>query len=233
MAWVDRYERHFRRLFPDYRPRWEVYEAVLRSLLAPETVWIDAGCGSNALAASLGGNCRLAVGIDLLPAANAPFVQADLRHLPLASSCVDLASLRMVVEHLERIPQDLQEIERILKPGGRLLVLTTNAHSPLVLLPRLLPFKWKKWLLCKMFGVAEHEVFPTWHRFNTVRRMQRGAGTLEAVSIMLLEQTLFSPLAPAMLFGLWYALTRLPGFAAMRSNILAIFQKPLSVPLPP
>ncbi len=230
---VEKFEQWFRRRFPDYHPRWEVYEAVLRSLLAPETVWIDAGCGSNALVASLGRDCRLAVGIDLIPAANAPFVQADLRHLPLASNCADLVSLRLVVEHLEHIPQDLLEIDRLLKPGGKLLVLTTNAASPLVLLPRLLPFKWKRWLLCKMFGVAELEVFPTWHRFNTVRRMQRGAGTLPAVSIALLEQTSFSHLAPAMLFGLWYALTRLPGLAAMRSNILAIFQKPLSLPSPP
>ncbi len=230
---ADKFEHWFRRRFPDYRPRWEVYEAVLRSLLAPETVWIDAGCGSNALLASLGRDCRLAVGIDLIPAAKAPFVQADLRHLPLASNCTDLVSLRLVVEHLEHIPQDLLEIERILKPGGKLLVLTTNAASLLVLLPRLLPFKWKRWLLCKMFGVTAHEVFPTWHRFNTVRRMQRGAGSLQAVSIARLEQTSFSPLAPAMLFGLWYALTRLPGLAAMRSNILAIFQKPLSLPSPP
>lgn len=229
---VEKLEHRFRRCFPDYRPRWEVYEDTLRALLTPETVWIDVGCGANALVASMGRRCRLAVGIDLLPADKAPFVQAELQHLPLASSCADLVSLRLVVEHLEHIPADLLEIDRLLKPGGKLLVLTTNAASPLVLLPRLLPFKWKQWLLCKMFGVAEHEVFPTWHRFNTVRRMQRGAGTLEAVSLMLLEQTSFSQLAPAVIFGLWYALTRLPGLAAMRSNILAIFQKPLSLPSP-
>lgn len=228
---VEKFEHWFRCRCPDYCPRWEVYEAVLRSLLASETVWINAGCGNNALAASLGGNCRIAVGIDLVPAANAPFVQADLRHLPLASSCADLVTLRLMVEYLEHMPADLSEIGRVLKPGSKLLVSTTNAASPLVLLPRPLPFKWKKWLLCKIFCVAEHKVFPTWHRFNTVRRMQRAGGTLKAISIMLLEQTLFSPLAPAMLFRLWYALTRLPGFTAMRSNILAIFQKPLSVPL--
>jgi len=230
---MEKFEHWFRRCFPDYRPRWEVYEAMLRSLLAPETVWIDAGCGANVLVENLGRDCRLAGGIDLFPAATAPFVQTDLRHLPFASSCADLVSLRWLVEHLEHIPADLSEIDRILKAGGKLLILTTNAASPLVLLPRLLPFKLKKWLLCKMFGVAEHEVFPTWHRFNKVRRAQRGIGTLKVISITLLEQTSFSPPVAA-IFGVCVMPSRDCGGLRPYAAIFWRFLKsPFSRPSPP
>lgn len=224
-------ERLFRRWFPHYRPRWEVYDDRLCSFLAPNVVWLDVGCGNNALVRLFHARAGVAAGVDRITIANAEgarFVQADLRRLPFRSQCADLVTLRMVVEHLQNPQRDLAEIARILKPGCRLMVLTTNAWSPVVFVPRLLPFRVKRWLLARLFGAVETEIFPTFHRFNTPRRMRASNDPLRLVALEMLEQTAFSPPLLAIVCGVWYGLTRLQLLKNLRSNLLAVFQKQAS-----
>ncbi|MBX3444584.1 MAG: class I SAM-dependent methyltransferase [Planctomyces sp.] len=57
---------------------------------------------------------------------NAMCSVADCREIPVASSSRDVAAIHGGLHHLERLPQDLEdvvgEVRRILKPGGRLLI---------------------------------------------------------------------------------------------------------------
>ena len=170
-------EKLFRKVNPEYRPRWEIYEEVVCNCIAKDTVWLDIGCGKNEGVAEFGHKAKIALGIDKLDyedRTDAPFLQANLRNIPLPSCYANLVTLRLVAEHLEKLPEDFSEICRLLLPEGRLIVLTTNSLSPLVFLPRLIPFSLKSWLLQKMFGVTSQEVFPTYHRFNTPRKMRNG-----------------------------------------------------------
>jgi len=48
----------------------------------------------------------------------APFLQFDLRNCPLATDCLDGVTALNVLEHIDDDVKALQEIYRILKPGG-------------------------------------------------------------------------------------------------------------------
>jgi ubiquinone/menaquinone biosynthesis C-methylase UbiE len=105
---------------------------------------LDVGCGSGAMVFEL---CRRgfeAVGADLslsmvsnvrgLFAAFGvpkPFLTvADLEHLPFADCCFDLIVCAGVIEYLERDEKALEEIARVLKPGGVAFVTVTNGLAP-------------------------------------------------------------------------------------------------------
>ena len=221
-------ERLFHTLDPHYRPRHEIYNRLLSENLTKESVWIDIGCGRNESVAELGNKAKTAIGVDRLidsSGAKAPFIQADLRNIPLPSSYAHLITLRMVVEHLERIPEDFSEIDRLLKPGGRVIILTTNRRSPLIALPRILPFGIKHWLLQKMFGVPGEDIFPTYHRFNTQEQMTHGVGSLKLTHLEFIEQLPLSHPWLTLIFWNWYFITKVRPFRSLKSNILAIFEK--------
>ncbi|MEY2821796.1 MAG: ArsR/SmtB family transcription factor [Opitutales bacterium] len=59
---------------------------------------------------------------------NVTYVLGDMEKVPLADGSVDLALLSQALHHAENPRQALAEAHRILRPGGRLLVLDLKAH---------------------------------------------------------------------------------------------------------
>lgn len=218
----------FQKMYPKYQHRWEVYDNLLKSTITNNTVWLDIGCGKNELVAKYGQKAKKAIGIDLLDEKDrvpAPFLQSDLRHIPLESGYANLVTLRMVVEHLEKIPEDFSEVVRLLVPGGKLIILTTNALSPIIFIPRLLPYRMKSWIIQKTFQVDSREIFPTHHRFNTKKMMTTGIQEMELIQLEFLEQVPFHRPFLTLLFGIWYAIVDIHKLKFFRSNLLAVFQK--------
>ena len=115
-------------------------EALL-SLLPPSWTVADLGCGTGDLAAELAPRLRKVVGIDrstsMLQAArrrtrkllNVELFEADLSSLPLAAKSCDAALLVLVLAYLEDPGKALGEALRVLRPGGRLVVLDAAAHD--------------------------------------------------------------------------------------------------------
>lgn len=102
---------------------------------------LDAGIGTGALSAALlsttGAPWHLH-GVDISAAMLAQAEQAfpgavlqraDLRHLPFADASFDLVMSAHALEHLPQPAEGLLELMRVLKPGGRLLVIMTRAGA--------------------------------------------------------------------------------------------------------
>ncbi|KKM08854.1 hypothetical protein SY88_22405 [Clostridiales bacterium PH28_bin88] len=99
---------------------------------------LDAGCGAGYGAAFLAANgARAVVGIDISPeaiayarenfqAANLVFQVGDCCNLRFPDHEFDGVVAMEIIEHLDRYPQFLAEVKRVLKPGGFLLVSTPN-----------------------------------------------------------------------------------------------------------
>jgi len=100
--------------------------------LHPGSRILDVGCGPGAAMAELRRRGVTPVGLDIYPAwaqlcRQRPVVRADASRLPFADGCMDVVLLVHVVAHLERPEAGLSEIFRVLRPGGRLGLLTPNA----------------------------------------------------------------------------------------------------------
>jgi ArsR family transcriptional regulator len=128
------------------RLRAEVYgkrvgvEALL-ALLPSEWTVADLGCGTGALAAELAGRVRRVVAVDqsaemlraarrrLAPHPNVEIHEARLEALPIPDATCDAAVAVLVLSYLREPAAALREAARILRPGGRLVVVEAARHG--------------------------------------------------------------------------------------------------------
>jgi SAM-dependent methyltransferase len=113
----------------------------LLGLLPADWVVADLGCGTGAVLAEIAPHVARVFGVDsseeMLVAArnrladveNATLYQGTLEALPMADEVVDAAVMMLVLHHLSSPLAALQEARRVLRPGGRLLVIDMAAHE--------------------------------------------------------------------------------------------------------
>ena len=114
--------------------RLEATRERLRVLLAPtgSERALDAGTGAGAFALALASLVREVVGIDVVPEllaearkrapANAGFVEGDATALPFEPDSFDIACTARTLHHVARPELLLAELDRVLRPGGTMLV---------------------------------------------------------------------------------------------------------------
>jgi ArsR family transcriptional regulator len=115
-------------------------EALL-GLLPDGLVVADLGCGAGTLAAALAPAVAQVIGVDqsaamlraarrrLEPFDNVELHRAGLEALPLPSGSCDAALLVLVLAYVPAVAPVLAEAARILKPGGRLVVVDLARHG--------------------------------------------------------------------------------------------------------
>ncbi|MBP6715289.1 MAG: methyltransferase domain-containing protein [Acidobacteria bacterium] len=113
----------------------------LVGLLDDEWTVADLGCGTGAMASILAPNVLKVIGVDaseeMLDAArervgncaNVDLRRGTLEALPVQPASVDAATLMLVLHHLPSPAQALSEAARILKPGGRVLIVDMAPHE--------------------------------------------------------------------------------------------------------
>jgi ubiquinone/menaquinone biosynthesis C-methylase UbiE len=103
---------------------------------------VDVGTGTGFVAAGLAPRVKRVIGIDNSPAmlevaranldtlgiANVELVQDEVTHLPLADSSMEAAFVNMVLHHAENPASMLQEMVRVVKPGGTVAVTDEVEH---------------------------------------------------------------------------------------------------------
>ena len=224
-VWADRI---LRRVDPIFKPHWEVYTDAVTTRIDPDTVWIDCGCGNNKMVRDFSRLAKHAVGVDVQePGEDADdFVKANIRRLPFADGYASLITLKFVVEHLLEVDAYFEEIARVLGRHGRVIILTTNTLSPMIFIPRwLLPYSLKNRILSKLFKVDSRDVFPTYHRLNTPRRLQR-IGKLRLESLEFISDLNFTRKWIFLILLVWHILTRPRFLHRFRMQILAVLEKP-------
>ena len=140
-------EQHFnlvaQRLGRNYCPgrSWEAIGQMLL-LLSPQVRIADLGAGDGTLSRLLARHAISVHCIDNSPRMvqlgrslakkeqldNVTYVLGDIEKVPLPNNSVDLALLSQALHHAENPRVALAEAHRILKPGGRLLILDLKAH---------------------------------------------------------------------------------------------------------
>lgn len=163
----------------------EAYAALISEHLLPDTVWLDAGCGSRLLEDDmdpledwLADHCRFIVGMDLAVTSHRnikPLLCGSLYQLPFPDNSLDLVTCRMVVEHLDRPDEAFAEVARCLHPGGAFVLITPNLLNYGIfgnaVATKVLPDKLRLRLVHATDSRAEKDIFPVRYKANTMRRL--------------------------------------------------------------
>jgi len=207
--------------------RWELYAACLKESLDPGRPWCDLGSGSTDFVEEFAGNCSFAVGLDrVLPQSPPrPFVRADLERLPFRDGAFGTLSLRFVAEHLPDPGPVWAECARVLVPGSRLVLITTNLRSPLVRLASSVPHRLKRKAVSALFGVAENDVLPVYHRWNSPARIESPPPGFEVERIEYCEALDWHRRTVFLILLAVARLTRREIFRRLRSNVIAVYRR--------
>lgn len=121
---------------------WMLWATALTALLPPLDV-VDFGCGTGVLTVELARWARRVTAIDRSASAleqasaratraglsNITFLEADLHELSIGTGKKDLVVVSQSLHHVESPPAVLCEAARILKPGGRIIILELMPHT--------------------------------------------------------------------------------------------------------
>jgi SAM-dependent methyltransferase len=219
-----------------------LYRDLIRKYLQPGQRLLDAGCGRHLKFCKEFAGVADVVGIDLdsvLETDNRqrPFaVRGDLDHLPFPPEAFDVVISRSVVEHLADPRQVFREFSRVLRPGGKVIIVTPNKYDYVSAIAAVTPYSVHRSLVSKIFQVPEDDVFPTLYRANTrsaIRKALNSAGFVEGEMVMVNHYPAYLMFSP-MLFRLGVVYERLTGLnwlRGLRGSILCMFEKG-RVPVP-
>lgn len=121
---------------------WRGLSHALLRLLPPMDV-ADLGAGEGTLSQLLARNARSVIAVDNSAEmvaygskiaaengiSNLEYRQGDVEKLPISNAAVDLVFLSQVLHHVSSPGRALREAGRILRPGGRVMILDLAAHS--------------------------------------------------------------------------------------------------------
>jgi len=145
-------------------------------------VALDAGCGHRTRLRNYRDRISRLVGVDVDEDAGRrnqhldEYVVADLDgRLPFDDDTFDLVYANFVVEHLSAPEAAFGEWRRVLRPGGWVVLVTTNRASPFMALAERLPDRVRLGVKRRGAGVEERDVYPTRYLANTPEKLLAAA----------------------------------------------------------
>ena len=149
-----------------------------------DKVVLDFGCGTGYGTNMLAEKCRSIIGVDVseeaVVHAGKNYSNPNLKYkvissvekspLPFENNLFDVVVSFQVIEHINEARTYLKEIQRVLKPGGTVIVATPDRSA------RLFPFQ-KPWNAFHVHEYSDNELTELMHRyFKTVRMLKMGGG---------------------------------------------------------
>lgn len=220
-----------------------LYAEMLVSALPDATRWLDLGCGHQFVPSWVpaGDIERLAgrmtvIGLDADLGALRQHhdlslkAAADIERLPLADGTFDLVTANMVLEHVSSPDRLFADVTRVLKPGGRFIVHTPNAHGYTTMLARVVPSRWRPRVAELLQGRRPADVYPTHYQANSLRALRDLASraSLDVVDLRTVTTSaqLFRVPVAGWLEDRWIRLLARDGLGAMRPCIIGVFARP-------
>lgn len=172
-----------RRLRFSYYQPGDYYEAIVDKLVTTSTAWVDVGGGraifpqNEKLSKHLAQRCKKMVAVDPSPNVH-EHPCAHERHQSLfeefeTEERFDLATFRMVAEHVVNPDVVLAKLGQIMKPGGTVIIYTINKFSPVPIITYLMPFSIHFKIKKFFWGGEESDTFPVVYRMNTRRELYK------------------------------------------------------------
>ncbi|MBN2569939.1 MAG: methyltransferase domain-containing protein [Deltaproteobacteria bacterium] len=214
----------------------ELFAQEIIPCLTKESFVLDAGCGNGtSFHYDLKQNVRYLVGCDLGSSISKNTnimigIRTNLECLPFARESFDIIFSRYVLEHLSEPGVIFSEFARILRPGGKLIVLTPSKFHYTVLLSRLTPHRFHEFVSA-LRGNLPEDTFPTKYLCNSrtelIRIAQEAGLTLTKIVHTEVSPNYLLWSLPSFLAGVAYEriVNKLSFLSALRVSIIAVFQR--------
>lgn len=159
------------------------YEALVAKLVNSGCEWLDVGCGRDIfphnrdLASHLSKRAGFLFGVD--PDENIKdneFVHDRYQGMIEDSHIdrqFDVATLRMVAEHIADPQAAMSTLDRYVKPGGVIVVYTPNKWSPISVLAKFTPMAVHHFFKRLLWKTEERDTFPVEYKMNTRKTQQQ------------------------------------------------------------
>jgi len=157
--------------------------SILSALQLPPTAAVlDAGCGPGNLVPVLAGRFGRVCAMDAAPRMvaiaranaarfhNISYQVGNIEALPFPDASFDVVCSCGVIEYLPSFDKALLEMRRVLRPGGRLVLPTTNAAAPAHWLRPLLEPIARVGIVARAFGIKPGEFVLHYHRVSDFKR---------------------------------------------------------------
>jgi len=223
-------EKVLKEVRPSYRFGWEIYADKLSELSGEYEVWLDVGCARNVIIKDF--PARFSIGIDLEVHPKLEnrerFIKGSLENLPFRGAVFDLLSAHFVVEHLDYPDLVFREFSRVVKPGGCLLIRTTNRLNYAFFLASVIPTKLKRRIIRSVYG-KQVDVYQTRYRLNSTVAFKR----ISLTSGLILETIILNEnlhLLHPLIFAVSLVLERILSIGPLRNlknTIIAVYRKPI------
>jgi SAM-dependent methyltransferase len=211
----------------------------VRHTFLPGAEILEVGAGaSNPTSRYLSSLGRLS-GLDVAPAVRSNEYLAVARVLttnayPFTDSCFDACVSNYVLEHIADPRSHLEEIARILRPGGVYLFRTPNRYHYVSLTSRLTPHWFHKAVANRLRHLSEAapDPYPTHYRLNSRRAIHRAAAQagLNVRELRMVEKEPSYGMSSRLLFLTFALYERVvnssPLFADLRVNIFGVLARP-------
>jgi ubiquinone/menaquinone biosynthesis C-methylase UbiE len=167
------------KLDPHFVPGGRVYLELIQEKINKQTTLLDLGCGDRGYIEAFKDDVQEIIGLDQDPKLLArntivdSKLSGDGEHIPLPDTSLDMVVSEFVLEHLEHPKTVFQEIHRVLKPGGYVVIITPNLLHPVFLLSLITPHGFHIWYRQTFFDKHEHDTHKTYYRANTRRTLQK------------------------------------------------------------
>jgi len=109
----------------------------------------------------------------------AEVIKCSSEEMPFGDQEFDVITSCAVLEHLERPAKVFQEFYRVLKTGGRVVLLTPSKYDYVSVVAQLMPNRFHAKVVSATEGRDEVDTFPTFYRANShgqLRRLAANAG---------------------------------------------------------
>jgi len=167
--------------FGHYTPD-DYYESCVDSLVDARTEWIDVG-GGNAifpsnprLARLLADRCGRLVAVDPSSNVNENLFAHECHRAMLEdyedSRGFNLATMRMVVEHVVHPQKFVAKLSQLVKPNGKAIVYTVNRWAPVTLVSANTPMWFHHATKKLLWNAREEDTFPVVYSMNSRFRLR-------------------------------------------------------------
>ena len=172
-----------RRLKWGYYLPGDIYEATVRKMVTSSTRWIDVGGGralfshNKKLSQSLANKCEKLVAVD--PSENVhenPYAHQKIMCMFedfQTEEKFDLATFRMVAEHITNPKAILEKLNELLEPNGVVVIYTINKFSPIPIITYITPFLWHFKIKKFFWGGEKKDTFPVAYKMNSRKTLSR------------------------------------------------------------